>query len=237
MNDTTKSKVYLDMDQPIRGQRYACISFLSPEDIVLTRELFDCHHFLRDVGNDVANMFQNLEQCVADDKTKNIIKGVQERYAYLSDPLELLAYYKTFKAQHADRLDNEFMDQNGGLTSVRALKIRGVYDTIEEARDRCNDLRDFDKGMFNIYVAQVGCWLPWSPNPDEIADSVYSDNQLNLLMQRYRENNKVRDKLYQDRMHDLQPVADAKTGITISQTETPSLDDAPIVSESGKVFF
>lgn len=229
-----KNKVYLDMDPPIRGQRYACVSFLSPEDVVLSRELFNCRQFLSVIGGDLTNMFAELKQHLNDDRATTIIDNLKERYSYLNDDLELSAFYNTFKSENAVRLENEFIDNNGGLTSVRALKIRGVYDSIDEARDRCNDLRTHDKGLFNIYVAQVGCWLPWSPNPEEIADSVFSDNQLNLLMNKYRENSKMRDKLYKDRVQELQPTpSEADDSVAVSEV----LDNAPIVSDSGKVFY
>lgn len=242
-------KAFLDMDPPIRGQRFACVSFLNPEDIILSREQFGVHRFLAALGTDTLGMFDSLAKIYADKPAElDMIKTLKDKYAYLNDPRELQAFYGTFTSENADRLDTEFADYNGGLTSVRALKIRGVYDTIEEAKERSKDLRAHDKGLFNIYVAQVGCWLPWSPNPDEIADSVYADQQLNVLMDRYRENSKQRDELYaqrkdlfRDRLTEgddadgLQP-----DGVSVSVVESTAehaalFDAPPVVSEDGKV--
>ena len=38
---------FLDVDPPVRGQGYVCLSFLSPEDFVLKREGFFAEKFLQ----------------------------------------------------------------------------------------------------------------------------------------------------------------------------------------------
>ena len=52
---------------------------------------------------------------------------------------------------------------------------------------------------FNIFVAQVGVWCPWSPNPEEIQEQEYAETQLNTLMKGYRENMELRDQFYEQR--------------------------------------
>lgn len=221
----TGNKVFLDADPEIRGQRFACLSFVSPEDIVLSRQLFTAHKFLGTLGAEVKDLFDHLS--VINPTESAMISALQEKYAYLDKPDELKAFYNIYCAENAEHLDKEFAEQCGGLTSVRALKIRGVYDTVEEARERAKELRDKDKGLFNVYVAQVGCWLTWSPNPDEITDSVYADSQLNLLMDKYRENSKMRDLLYADRKNKFT----SNTQVATDQV----FESGPIVTESGKV--
>ena len=60
------------------------------------------------------------------------------------------------------------------------------------------------------YVAEVGCWCPWSPNPDDLAEAVgdqnaaqYSETALNTLMKKYQENVDERDQFYMDRTRAL----------------------------------
>jgi hypothetical protein len=233
-------KVFLNPDPPVRGQRFACISFLSPEDIILSREQFFLHRFLTTVGADTVEMLDNLAKQHADNPTELAsIRMLKDKYAYLQDARELQAFYNTFCAENSSALESEFVVHNGGLTSLRALKIRGVYDSIDEARDRCKELRSFDKGLFNIYVAQVGCWLPWSPNPDEISDSVYADNQLNMLMNRYKENCKLRDEMYSHRKDTLLSGDDADASGAgpsgVGDDHGTLFDAGPIITESGKV--
>jgi hypothetical protein len=47
-------------------------------------------------------------------------------------------------------------------------------------------------------VADVGEWLPWDPNPEEIQESEYQNDQLNKLMQAYRENASKRDAFFEE---------------------------------------
>ena len=49
---------------------------------------------------------------------------------------------------------------------VRGVKVRGVYSTEDEAKNRCKELQQIDPD-FNIYIAPVGCWLPWSDDPEK----------------------------------------------------------------------
>jgi hypothetical protein len=52
---------------------------------------------------------------------------------------------------------------------------------------------------FNIYIAQVGCWCPWSPNPECLDNQEYSETQLNTLMKEYKNNMDNRDIVFENR--------------------------------------
>lgn len=71
--------------------------------------------------------------------------------------------------------------------SVRGLKIRGVYSTREEANKRAEYLQKVDPD-FNVFVGEIGKWLPWDPNPESVEDHVYREKELNTLMQEYKKN-------------------------------------------------
>ena len=61
-----------------------------------------------------------------------------------------------------------------------ALKVRGVFETREEAEERAEDLRTADPD-FHIFVGEVGKWLPWAPdvqNKREVKDTVYFEKEL-----------------------------------------------------------
>ena len=45
--ETKKYVDLLDEDQPISGQKFACISFISPENIVKQKEMFMFEQFLK----------------------------------------------------------------------------------------------------------------------------------------------------------------------------------------------
>ena len=52
---------------------------------------------------------------------------------------------------------------------------------------------------FDIFVGQVGCWCPWSPNPEDLQDQEYAETELNTLMKKYKENSTQRDLEFEQR--------------------------------------
>ena len=80
---------------------------------------------------------------------------------------------------------------------IRAIKVRGVYNTEEEAKQRCRELNKIDPD-FNIYVAPVGMWVPLSDDPEKAEDCEYCNDELNKLMKAYKEN-QVKAKFYMKR--------------------------------------
>jgi len=134
--------------------------------------------------------------------------------------------FETFLFKNRKRLDDEFFAKNDFRTTVQGVKVRGVYDTYNEAVHRCKTLQKIDPS-FNVYVGQVGFWLPWDPEPSEIADQEYADEQLNTLMKKYKENEQKRDELYQE--HKILRMGEAKTkkpviGASVTDESKPAKD-------------
>lgn len=69
---------------------------------------------------------------------------------------------------------------------VNGVKIRGSFDTLEEANKRASELRTIDPD-FDIYVASVGKWLPWYPNPEKMPEVEYQEKELNTLVKGHKE--------------------------------------------------
>ena len=69
---------------------------------------------------------------------------------------------------------------------AKGIKIRGVYDTMEEAQKRCQQVRSFDP-YFNVFVGEVGKWLPWDDDAEKAEDAVYAESKLNDIMKGYKE--------------------------------------------------
>lgn len=88
-----------------------------------------------------------------------------------------------------------------GATSC-ALKIRGVYATEEEARERAKHLNSIDPA-FDIYVAKVGDWVSF--NTDNTTETVYQEKELQQLMDGYQ------NQLNEDATMIKQQIEDAKT--------------------------
>lgn len=100
--------------------------------------------------------------------------------------------YTEFMFKNGTKLEDDFYAKNDFRTTVRGLKIRGSYSTKEEAESRAKKLQKMDPDH-NIFVGQVGKWLPWDPAPSAIADHEYAEEQLNTLMKKYKENEEQRD--------------------------------------------
>ena len=105
--------------------------------------------------------------------------------------------YEDFIYKNGSRLEEEFYAKNNFRTSVRGLKIRGVYGNQGEAVARSKKLQRNDT-IHNVFVGEVGKWLPWDPNPNAVAEQEYAEDQLNTLMKKYKENENARDTFYSE---------------------------------------
>ena len=106
--------------------------------------------------------------------------------------------WKNFMFKHKAELEDKFFAANDFHTTVRGIKVRGSYDTAKEAQLRAERLRKkFPRD--NLFVGEVGKWLPWDPEPHEIADQDYGHKHLNQLMKNYTENEEKLDEFYSER--------------------------------------
>ena len=164
---------YLEADKEIRGQNYVCLSFISPENVLKNKETYYVHNFLKSICSEYG-----LEEDSIVDK------------------------YKDYLFNSKVKLDKEFSEQNEFRTSVRGLKVRGIYDTLQEAEMRAKRLQKSDPN-FNVFVGQVGFWLPWDPEPQTIEKENYLNDELNTLMSKYKENMDEREEIFNTRKRDL----------------------------------
>jgi len=112
-------------------------------------------------------------------------------------PSKLKDEYDDFMFQNGPKLEDEFYAKNNFQTTMRGLKIRGSYGQKEEAEARAKKLQKMDPDH-NIYVGQVGKWLPWDPSPSAIPDQEYAEDQLNTLMKKYKENEEAREVFHKE---------------------------------------
>ena len=88
--------------------------------------------------------------------------------------------YKNFLDKNEDVLNAKFQKENEFQTSVRGLKIRGVFATQEEAEMRCKKVRELDPNH-DIYVGPVGIWIPWDPDAYKTGRIEFMEEELNQL--------------------------------------------------------
>ena len=95
------------------------------------------------------------------------------------------------------KLEEEFYAKNEFRTTVRGLKVRGTYSSQQEAIARSKKLQRSDP-IHNIFVGEVGKWLPWDPDPNSVNEQEYAEDQLNTLMKKYKENEESRQEFYNE---------------------------------------
>lgn len=159
---------FLEVDRPIPGQNYVCLSFISPEKILENKNLYILYKFHMSMNEGCDLTFDNFKE-----------------------------KYDDFGEQNEDVIQKEFDLICDFQTNVRSVKIRGIYDSQREANVRAQVLQKMDNS-FHVYVAQVGYWLPWDPNPNKIEDQEYLNNDLNRLNKEYNKNQTKKDMFYEE---------------------------------------
>ena len=101
--------------------------------------------------------------------------------------------YDDFLYKNQASLEEAFFAKNEFRTTIRGLKVRGVTGTHGEAVAMSKKLQRNDT-LHNIFVGEVGKWLPWDPKPHQVQDQEYAEDQLNTLMKGYKNNEEARDK-------------------------------------------
>jgi len=71
---------------------------------------------------------------------------------------------------------------------IMGLKIRGVYETLEEAQNRAAQLQKLDK-YHNVFIGEVGKWLPFDVDLSKMQNDnqVYREQELNNYMKAYKD--------------------------------------------------
>lgn len=101
--------------------------------------------------------------------------------------------YDDFLYKNQVNLEDAFFAKNNFQTTIRGLKVRGVTGTHGEAVALSKKLQRNDP-IHNIFLGEVGKWLPWDPKPHQIQEQEYAEDQLNTLMKGYKTNEEARDK-------------------------------------------
>ena len=177
----------LDEDQPLAGQKFVCMSFVSPEKIVKQKELYVFEQFVKqwefaksmekfsDFLQFVSFKYSlKIDDIMADMKEFTTEEESKLRESTLEDD------FKNFLDKNEDKLTEKFNRDHSFQTSVRGLKIRGVYGTQDEAELRCKKLRENDPNH-DIYVGPVGIWVPWDPDAYKTGRIEFMEDELNQL--------------------------------------------------------
>ena len=184
----------LEEDKPIAQQKFVCVSFVSPENIIKSKELFQFEQFVKnwDMTKSVEK-FAKFTSFLAYKYNLDTDQVTSDLTEFCKDENEVLNSnsvsddYKTFLDKNIDVLELEYSKQNNFQTNTRGLKIRGVYPSQEEAEVRAKMLRENDP-YFDVYVGPVGVWMPWEPDAYRTGKVEFLETQLNELMSNKKTN-------------------------------------------------
>ena len=229
---------FLSEDTEIPSQKVVLLSFLSPEKVLASKDVYQFQQFLKDyelqwrtakleawLAEQVASVNRKLEEIagglektdlsggvvltpqaaatsvrsqelrvdrVVEDFKEHIRKTTKD-----ATPGDIQQEYEDFLFKNSARLEEEFFAKNNFRTTIRGIKVRGVFSSEAEASVRAKRLQKSDP-TFNIYAGQVGKWMAWEPDPNKVVDQEYANDQLNTLMKKYRENEESRDQFYNE---------------------------------------
>ena len=229
-----KNPKYVDLleeDKPIAGQKFVCVSFVSPENIIKQKNIFFFEEFLKkwEFNKSMEKFLQFLNfisykynvsfEDISND-FKDFVKEEKETLAKTSMEDD----FKTFMDNHEADLEKEFSRLHNFQTSTRGLKIRGSYPTMEEAELRCKMLREVDPNH-DIMVGPVGMWMPWEPEAYKTGRVEYMEEELNQLMHEKNKNEANAKTAFDQRIKETKKKAieeniknAEKSGNTLSQT-------------------
>tara|TARA_B110000027_G_scaffold11977_1_gene10944 strand:- start:401 stop:1291 length:891 start_codon:yes stop_codon:yes gene_type:complete len=231
MNKSSKHVDLLDEDKPLAGQKFVCLSFVSPEKIIKQKEMFMFEKFIEqwdfsksmEKFNQFLNFISYKYSLEFDSLTQDLEEFAKEEknnLFFTSLPDE----YKSYIDAHDDKLDEEFNREHEFKTSTRGIKVRGSFPSQEEAEFRCKMLRELDPNH-DVYVGPVGMWMPFHPEAYKTGRVEYLEQELNELMNEKDKNEKNAKQEFDKRVRDAKEKAmkdnrikAEETGVKLTQT-------------------
>jgi hypothetical protein len=202
-----------DEDTPIAGQKFACMSFVSPEKILKKRELFMFDQFLKQYDfTKSMNKFLDFVHFLSYKYNLNVEEVMNDLNEFSKEEEAKLKEtpvdddFNTFMDKNEDRLAVQFQRENAFQTSVRGLKVRGVFSTQEEAEIQCKKLREYDPNH-DIFVGPVGMWIPWDPDAYKTGRVEFMEEELNKLHQEKLKNETKAKQEFEQRIKDTKKKA------------------------------
>jgi hypothetical protein len=204
--ENTKYIDLLDEDKPISGQKFVCLSFISPENIIKNKQLFYFNKFLKNFefkktfekytqflnylsykyNLDFNKLTKDMEEFVEEEKQNLFLTTIDDEYKSFIDAKEEL-------------LQKEYNEIHDFQTNTRGIKVRGVFASQEEAEIKCKMLRQDDPNH-DVYVGQVGMWMPFHPEAYKTGKVEYLEKELNELMAQKKKNDEVSKEEFKTRL-------------------------------------
>tara|TARA_B100001063_G_C16742546_1_gene545599 strand:- start:963 stop:1850 length:888 start_codon:yes stop_codon:yes gene_type:complete len=203
----------LDEDKSISGQKFVCLSFISPEKVLKNKELFIFQEFLKKW--DFLKSLEKFQQFIHFISFKykmdiNVLQkdledfAKEERSNLIKSPIE--DDFKNFLDTNEEELESMFNSKYNFQTNVRGIKVRGSFPTQEEAEIKCKSLREVDPNH-DVFVGPVGVWMPWDPEAYKTNKVEYMEEELNQLMHEKIDNEKNAKQEFEKRVKEAKEKA------------------------------
>jgi len=215
--DGSQNPKYIDMldeDKHVAGQKFVCISFISPEKIIKQRELYNFQHFLKQW--DLHKSMEKYTQFMSflsfkyslnfDNLTKDLQEFCKEEKDNLFSTGTIEDEFKNYLDLNDTQLEEGFNKEHQFQTSVRGIKIRGSYPSQPEAELRCKMLREIDPNH-DVFVGPVGMWMPFHPEAYKTGRVEYLEDELNQLMHEKHNNEQYAKSEFDKRVRETKEKA------------------------------
>jgi len=177
----------MDEDEGIAGQKFVCLSFISPDKIIKKRETYLFDRFVQEFDfTKSMDKFAGFLNYMAYVYKLNVEDVFEKFNSYVKEETTTLKEggieddWKNFLDKNEDKYSEEFNREHSFQTSVRGLKVRGVFNSQDEAETRCKTLQKTDPNH-NIFVGPIGMWVPWDPDAYKTGRVEHMEEQLNQL--------------------------------------------------------
>ena len=141
---------------------------------------------------------QNTES--HDETNLNVTENMEsEEFEHSDDSMPPVEDMTSYKYTEIDCLNEDppvrgqkfvllsFISPEGIMNcKVRGLMVRGSYATYEEAQAAVEKLKKIDK-YFDVFIGEVGKWLPWNPSTKQVEEVKYRNKNLNKIMKKIHE--------------------------------------------------
>ena len=195
----------LDEDKPIAQQKFACLSFVSPEKIIENKDQFLFQEFAKQYSfNKTAELLTKYSNYLSFKYGINNDEMLEELKQFVEGENKDMYHdvrgdYQNFLDKNEKSLDEQYIKDNGFQTSVRGIKVRGVFPTQQEAELRCKMLREVDPNH-DVYVGPVGIWVPFHPDAYKTGNVQYLESELNELMHEKSKNEEKAKSVFDQRV-------------------------------------
>lgn len=230
--------VIIDCHKPSFTQNWVLVSFVSPEDRIKQRFIYEANRFLyNDINKQLIDITSNISKNInasfntqidkkieayksstdpsfqaaaniLEETRKELLINEDEQvnntlYAYRIDQQEILDRFETYKTLNNNELEGDFNKEYTNETSVRGFKVRGVFEELDEARAKADQVRKQVESFVHTFVAPVGYWCPFDPNADAVQDQEYMVKELNEMMEQKKRNEEERNDFFEKRKQQL----------------------------------